>query len=229
MARHKKTNKRRLGNFGQQQQPSSAERGKQISRGWAIRESRLRLGRINLAAVRRSWVLLRCVFSFARLHWAAKKKKKAAALLRAIENQDGKLPSLYKAKQWGQSGHETYVDKHKRKLAQSVIDRDQALAVAKEARADLVRAERDKEKAERNCLKLQVEIVQQQAVVKDAKKAGCAKKKVVIRRENYLRRKVLPALVQSVAHAKHMSPEQTLQLVRDHIRQVLLVSCVASV
>jgi hypothetical protein len=184
MARHKKTNKRRLGNFGQQQQPSSAERGKQISRGWAIRESRLRLGRINLAAVRRSWVLLRCVFSFARLHWAAKKKKKAAALLRAIENQDGKLPSLYKAKQWGQSGHETYVDKHKRKLAQSVIDRDQALAVAKEARADLVRAERDKEKAERNCLKLQVEIVQQQAVVKDAKKAGCAKKKVVIRREN---------------------------------------------
>ena len=128
MARHKKSNKRRLGNFGQQQQPSSAERGKQISRGWAIRK-----GRIDLVEVRRGWVLLRCVSSFARLHWAAKMKKKAAALLRAIENQDGTLPSLYKAKQWGRSGHETYVDKHKRTLAQSLTDRDQALAVAKEA------------------------------------------------------------------------------------------------
>ena len=43
------------------------------------------------------------------------------------------------------------MDKDKRKLAQSITDRDPALAVAKEARADLVRAERRLRKIVSSC------------------------------------------------------------------------------
>ena len=68
----------------------------------------LRLARYDPAKLQRCWLKLRTAFMVCLLHQIAIKRKKERQLINALRDVKDRLPSLYKAKQFAQSGHRAF-------------------------------------------------------------------------------------------------------------------------
>ena len=78
-----------------------ASRSQDIERG-------LGLARIVRTKLQRCWLKLRTAFVVCLLHQIAIKRKKERQLINALRDVKDRMPSLYKAKQFAQSGHHAF-------------------------------------------------------------------------------------------------------------------------
>jgi hypothetical protein len=150
---------------------------------------------------------------------------------RAIRNVDGTLPSLYKARQFG-AGHHAFVARDARNLAVAVNKQAVLSQEVKELRkkSRSLQTALDRSSCDNEVLKDKLkESVPELA---EEERTECRKEYrrhwMKDRRQahklKYIQEHVLPALRAASAAAGILSQEQTLQLVRDHIRQVILLT-----
>ena len=92
---------------------TTAERQADVTRGILIAS-----GRLNLTNVRRGWVVLQCAIRFALVFAKVQRQRGHDTLIHSITNADGKLPSVYKARQFGAS-HHAFNSADQRRLARA--------------------------------------------------------------------------------------------------------------
>ena len=114
---------------------TTAERQTDVTRGILIAS-----GRLNLTNVRRGWVVLQCAIRFALVFAKVQRQRGHDTLIHSITNADGKLPSVYKARQFGAS-HHAFNSADQREVYQSpacIYKNRQHLHVRRVARPGLV-------------------------------------------------------------------------------------------
>ena len=180
-------------------------------------------GRLNLANVRRGWLVLRCAFRFAFMLVSLRRSRSHSALIRAIRNSDGKLPSVYKAKQFGASGHHTFNSVDARKLVRAQNDCAVAVADSKLAGTELRVAEKRLHKEQRATPDLQKrldDLVQERKDESKVNRREYKSKWENAKRTSYIVEHILPGLRLALAQKVETTRAETLKLVRKHIHQV---------
>jgi hypothetical protein len=164
-----------------------------------------------------------------------------AQLIEAIRDGHGALPSIYKARQFGQD-HHAFASKDTRNLARAINERIVLEQEVKELRKGGRSLQTALNRAVRQNNMLQIELQEAVAVVAVPQAAAAAVPQPLSREQRlahrkeyrriwmndnrhekrrvYIQEHLLPQLRTAAASAGKLSPGEILQLVRDHIRQV---------
>jgi hypothetical protein len=179
-------------------------------------------GRLNPANVRRGWTVLRFAWSVAFLRAIVRRKREHARIIASLRTNENVLPSLYKTRQFGAS-HRAFTSADERRLIRATNDLKAAREGAKAVRRDLRAAESklalECEAKQELQQQLDVATVNRQKL-NEQERRGYKTEWERAKRLRYIKESILPALRLAMAAKPTKSKEHTLQLVRDHIRQV---------
>jgi hypothetical protein len=198
-----------------------AVRSEATKRGLAIAS-----GRLDFSAVRRGWAVLRSAFRFALILAKVQHQRGDDMLICSITNVDGKLPSVYKAKQFGAS-HHAFNSAGQRRLAQAQTDLGLKRSETKRLKSEVRSLESDKEHLKHKLSSArQVQQAKSHAATVEKERQY---KKLWIREQRRCRliTVVMPHL-RRAAMSVTLTEEQRLQLVVDHIQQVHSIICTLS-
>ena len=182
--------------------------------------------RIDPAKLQRCWLKLRFVFMVYLLHKIALKRRRERQVIDAVRDSENRLPSMYKAKQFGESGHHAFNSADERRLVRAKNDTAEAKEEAKSCRKDMRSLQSQLSRQSKSQALLQDKYNQlkteKQTLSKAATKQSNAEYKKQWQREHrrqHLVNNVLPELRKAAASVS-LTEEQRLQLVVDHITQV---------
>jgi hypothetical protein len=205
-----------------------AVRSEATKRGLAVAS-----GRLDFSAVRRGWAVLRSAFRFALILAKVQRQRGDDMLICSITNVDGKLPSVYKAKQFGASHHE-FNSADQRRLARAQTDLGLKKSETKRLKSEVRSLESEVRSIESDKEHLKHKLSSARQVQQAKSHAATVEKerqykKLWIREQRRCRliTDVMPQL-RRAAMSVTLTEEQRLQLVVDHIQQVHSIICTLS-